>query len=100
MAYTDYPLSVMHAYKIPLKEALRFARVVDHLSMESLERMAVIPKARRETLPFGALVLERLLKKMRPSEFIVSGFGVREGLLYSTLPGEEKETRSLARRLL
>ena len=91
IAYTKYPLSVMHAYKIPLNEALKFARVLDHLSTDSLERMAVISKARRETLPFGALVLERLLKKMRPSEFVVSGFGVREGLLYSTLPDDEKK---------
>ena len=90
MAYTQYPLEVMHAYKISYKEAVRFAGVVDHLSADSLERMAVVAKARRETLPFGALVLERLLKAMRPSEFVVSAFGVREGLLYTTLPEEEK----------
>ncbi|MDA7945958.1 MAG: exopolyphosphatase [Hyphomicrobiaceae bacterium] len=92
MAYTQYPLSVMHAYTIGLNDALKFARVVDHLSSESLERLAVIPKARRETLPYGALVLERLLKKMRPSEFVVSAFGVREGLLYTTL-GEDEQKR-------
>lgn len=91
MAYAQYPLSVMHAYRIPLNKALKFAGVVDNLSAESLERLAVIPRARRETLPFGALVLERLLKKMRPSEFVVSAFGVREGLLYSTLPEAEQK---------
>jgi len=90
MAYSQYPLSVMHAYKIQVNEALKFARVVDHLSAESLEQIAVIPKARRETLPFGALVLERLLRQMRPSEFVVSAFGVREGTLYSTLSDKEK----------
>ncbi|MEM8744393.1 MAG: exopolyphosphatase [Pseudomonadota bacterium] len=90
MAYTQYPLEVMHAYKIPYKEAVRFAGVVSQLSADSLERMAVVAKARRETLPVGALVLERLLKAMRPSEFVASAFGVREGLLYSTLPEEEQ----------
>ncbi len=91
MSQKNYPLSVMHAYQIPMKEALTFARVVDHLSPSSLEGVESLSRARRETLPYGALVLERLLKRMRPSEFIVSAFGVREGLLYSTLEEEEQK---------
>lgn len=91
MAQTQYPLSVMHAYKIPVGEALTFARVIDHLSPTSLEKIDPLPKARRETVPYGTLVLERLLKRIRPSEFIVSAFGVREGLLYTTLPEEEQK---------
>ena len=92
MTQKQYPLSVIHAYQIPIEEALTFARVVDHLSPSSLEGVEALPRARRETLPYGALVLERLLKHMRPSEFIVSAFGVREGLLFSTL-GEEEQKR-------
>ncbi len=92
MSQKQYPLSVMHAYQIPFEEALTFARVVDHLSPSSLEGVESLPKARRETLPYGSLVLERLLKRMRPSLFIVSAFGVREGLLYTML-GEEEQKR-------
>jgi exopolyphosphatase/guanosine-5'-triphosphate,3'-diphosphate pyrophosphatase len=91
MMQKQYPLSVMHAYRIPTAEALKFARVVDHLSPSSLEGVEALPRARRETLPYGTLVLERLLKRMRPSQFIVSAFGVREGLLYSTLDEEEQK---------
>ncbi|GBE44616.1 guanosine-5'-triphosphate,3'-diphosphate pyrophosphatase [bacterium BMS3Bbin10] len=91
MAQIHYPLSVIHGYRIPIEEALTFARVLDHLSPSSLERVVAISSARRETLPYGALVLERLIKRMGPSEFIVSGFGVREGLLYTTLTKEEKK---------
>lgn len=91
MAQIHYPLSVIHEYTIPVEEALTFARVLDHLSPSSLEGVAEISRARRETLPYGALVLERLIKRMDPSDFIVSGFGVREGLLYTTLTKEEKK---------
>lgn len=91
MAQIRYPLSVIHEYTIPVEEALTFARVLDHLSPSSLEGVAEISRARRETLPYGALVLERLIKRMDPSDFIVSGFGVREGLLYTTLTKEEKK---------
>lgn len=90
MNQKQYPLSVMHAYQMPIDEALTFARVLDHLSPTSLEGVPGLSRPRRETLPYGALVLERLLKRMRPSEFIVSAFGVREGLLYSILDEEEQ----------
>jgi len=91
MGQTHYPLNVIHEYTIPIKEALTFARVLDHLSPPSLESVEAISKARRETLPYGALVLERLIERIKPSEFIVSGFGVREGLLYNTLTKEQKK---------
>ena len=41
-------------------------------------------------LPYGAAVMVQLLKHMAPSEVIFSVFGVREGLLYSVMPPEER----------
>jgi exopolyphosphatase/guanosine-5'-triphosphate,3'-diphosphate pyrophosphatase len=41
-------------------------------------------------LPYGAFVLERLLKTLNPSEVIFSVFGIREGLIYSLLPAHER----------
>ena len=46
--------------------------------------------ARRETLPYGALVLERLIKQMKPRSIVTSVFGIREVLLYSLLSAEER----------
>lgn len=91
MAQTRYPLSVLHGYRMSIEEALKFAHLLDHLSPTSLEGIEDVSKARRETVPFGALVLERLLRRVAPSEVIVSAFGVREGLLYRLLPDAEKE---------
>ena len=91
MTQTDYPLSVMQGYKIAVEDAVTFARVVDHLSPESLKHIQALSRARRETLPYGALVLECLLERIHPSEFIVSAFGVREGLLYSMLSQQERK---------
>ena len=91
MAQTRYPLRVMHGYRMSTEEALKFAHLLDHLSPTSLEGIEDVSKARRETVPFGALVMERLLRRVDPSEVIVSAFGVREGLVYRLLPEEEKE---------
>ena len=90
MTQTNYPLSVMHNYRINADDALRFAALLDHQSQSSLAGIRDISSARRETLPYGALVLERLIKQMKPRAVVVSVFGIREGLLYSLLSEDEK----------
>ncbi|MGL4395060.1 MAG: exopolyphosphatase [Hyphomicrobium sp.] len=88
-----YPLRVMHGYQISLKEALDFS--------EQLRRSKKVPgiediaRARREVLPFGALVLERLLRQMQPKEVVFSVFGIREGLIFSLLPEVERQSDPL-----
>ncbi len=91
MTQTGYPLSVMHNYRIPAEDALKFAALLDHQSQSSLAGIRDISSARRETVPYGALVLERLIKQMKPRAIVVSVMGIREGLLYSLLDEEERE---------
>ncbi|HXG79049.1 MAG TPA: exopolyphosphatase [Methyloceanibacter sp.] len=91
MTQTDYPLSVMHNYRISADDALRFAAVLDHQSQSSLAGIRDISSARRETIPYGALVLERLIKQMKPRSVVISVLGIREGLLYSLLSPEERQ---------
>ena len=90
MTQTNYPLSVMHNYRINADEALKFASLLDHQSQSSLAGIRDISSARRETIPYGALVLERLIKQMKPRSIVVSVLGIREGLLYSLLSDKER----------
>jgi exopolyphosphatase/guanosine-5'-triphosphate,3'-diphosphate pyrophosphatase len=87
MMETDYPLSVMHHYKMTTRQLDRlYASVVSkNPSAVHLER---ISRDRREMLPFGLLLLKRLADKVEPSELIMSAFGIREGVLYRNLPPE------------
>ena len=91
MTQTNYPLSVMHNYRISAEEALKFSALLDHQSQSSLAGIRDISSARRETVPYGALVLERLIKQMKPRSLVISVLGIREGLLYSLLSDEERE---------
>jgi exopolyphosphatase/guanosine-5'-triphosphate,3'-diphosphate pyrophosphatase len=91
MTQTSYPLSVMHNYRISAEEALKFSALLDHQSQSSLAGIRDISSARRETVPYGALVLERLIKQMKPRSVVISVLGIREGLLYSLLSEEERE---------
>ena len=88
MDMTDYPLRVMHGYALPTKEAIDFCEMVR--KGRKLPGLDEIPRARRETLPYGALVMERVLKRMEPKEVMFSVFGIREGLLFSFLSAYEK----------
>ena len=91
MTQMNYPLSVMHNYRIPADDALKFAALLDHQSQSSLAGIRDITSARRETIPYGALVLERLIKQMKPRAVVVSVLGIRDGLLYTLLSQEEQQ---------
>ncbi len=88
MARTGYPLNVLHGYEMTRPEVLRIAEFVMSQSQRTLERMAGVPKRRAESLPFGALVLDRVMRRAQLDRVIVSGYGVREGVLFKTLPGK------------
>jgi len=87
----DYPLRVMHGYKLRPEEAQEFCELVRRgkkaPGFPGLDR---VTKARREVLPYGALVLERLMKRMQPSDIVFSVFGIREGLIYGLLSDAER----------
>jgi exopolyphosphatase/guanosine-5'-triphosphate,3'-diphosphate pyrophosphatase len=91
MEGSGYPLHVMHGYATPAKEMIAFCEDIRRTrKLASMRGMSKIAKPRREVLPAGALVLERLLKRLSPREVIFSVFGIREGLLYGLLPEAER----------
>jgi exopolyphosphatase/guanosine-5'-triphosphate,3'-diphosphate pyrophosphatase len=91
MLEADYPLHVMHGYAIPAKEAISFCEDIRKTKkLSSMRGMEEVAKPRREVLPFGALVLERLLRRLDASEVVFSVFGIREGLVYGLLSETER----------
>jgi exopolyphosphatase/guanosine-5'-triphosphate,3'-diphosphate pyrophosphatase len=93
MEQADYPLRVMHGYTMAREKAIDFCEGIRKAKkLSSMRGFEQVSRPRREVLPYGALVLERLLKRLQPSEVGFSVFGIREGLLYSLLaPGEQKK---------
>lgn len=92
MEQIGYPLRVMHGYAIPTREAIEFCQFVRRAKkVTALLGVEAVPRARREMLPYGALVLERLLEAVAPSEVVFSVFGIREGLLFSLMTRHEQE---------
>lgn len=85
MRYRDYPLHVLHQYRIPAGEAMRYARYLQDMPMDFFGGSDDLSKSRVETVPHGAAVLQRLIKRIKPSEIVICATGIREGLLYNLL---------------
>jgi len=86
----NYPLHVLQHYTIPRGRALRLCRLLAGLSKDSVRKIRVVSKRRAESLPYGAVVLERLLEAGDIKDVVISAYGLREGLLYARLPAEER----------
>jgi exopolyphosphatase/guanosine-5'-triphosphate,3'-diphosphate pyrophosphatase len=87
---TGYPLHVIHEYSINRRQAEDLVRVIGRLGRRTLASFAGVSKRRVETLPFAALVLERLLRIAMPNRIVFSAFGLREGHLFAQLPRAQR----------
>jgi exopolyphosphatase / guanosine-5'-triphosphate,3'-diphosphate pyrophosphatase len=88
---SEYPLGVMPGYSLPAQQALDFARRLRRLvTANMLANIEVVADARRPLLAYAALVLEYIIRVIRPKTIVFSTFGVREGLLYEMLPDSER----------
>ena len=81
----------MQGYSIPTRDAILFCEKIRKTKkVSTLPGIDDVSRARREIVPFGALVLERLLKLLAPSEVVFSVYGIREGLVFSMLSDAER----------
>ncbi|MBB4302191.1 exopolyphosphatase/guanosine-5'-triphosphate,3'-diphosphate pyrophosphatase [Rhodobium orientis] len=90
MFETGYPLKVMHHFAIPAGEALDFCRKVAREDLSGFEHIDVISRSRRALLPYGAAVMEQIIRRAQPTEVVLSALGVREGHLYKLLSKKER----------
>jgi len=95
MAQTHYPLHVLHCYRMNRQQTMAVSNLISGLSPSSLKDIREVSKSRADTMPFGALVLERLLEHTKPKAVEVSVYGVREGLLYARLPRRKRDSDAL-----
>ena len=81
MLATDYPLPITHQYRMKPGRAKELRKLVRTNDPE----IARIDSPRLATSPVASMLLELLAEELEPSQFVVSTYGIREGLLYSNL---------------
>jgi exopolyphosphatase/guanosine-5'-triphosphate,3'-diphosphate pyrophosphatase len=90
MRQRNYPLGVMHNYRIQTGEAPDFAALVEHIDSAAIEDIDVVSAARRPLLAYGAVVLDEIIRRAKPREIVISAAGVREGVLFERLSESER----------
>jgi len=85
MASSDYPLRILHEYKVDAKNFLAFVRDVAVMPDSKLEKFPGSSAKRTSALPGAAIVLEHIIEHARPHHIVFSASGIREGYLYEKL---------------
>ena len=81
-----YVLNNVHHYTMSREEALTLTEKLSKMNYAELIRYRVHISARRlKVLSLSAYILNRLIKKLKSKRLIVSGYGLREGLLYESM---------------
>ncbi|ABC62743.1 Ppx/GppA family phosphatase [Erythrobacter litoralis] len=80
-----FPLTDPHGLSLPAEEALAMAKELAESDPEDLRSMERISTMRSDTMPLAAVLLQVLIKKLRPDRVIASSWGIREGVLYQSL---------------
>ncbi|MEL6363337.1 MAG: Ppx/GppA family phosphatase [Pseudomonadota bacterium] len=106
MAMADYPLAVLHHYRLSREEALATCDYICDLDAEGLENLPGAPRKRLTALPYAAAALKGVLEASEACASIVSAAGAREGVLYEQLSDADRAkdpliegARDLAARL-
>jgi exopolyphosphatase/guanosine-5'-triphosphate,3'-diphosphate pyrophosphatase len=85
MESVNYPLHILHEYKIESKKFLEFVKGVTEMSDEKLAKFPGVTPKRVPALPGAAMILEKILSTAKPDNIIFSASGIREGYLYEKL---------------
>lgn len=86
MTRSLYPLKTMQNYAMDTLDAALLARWAYNEGREALFDWPGLRTRRAETLPYSGLLLERLIRVLKPARIEVSLTGLREGLVFDHLP--------------
>lgn len=88
IALKQHPLHVLQHYEMSRAEALKISDFVRKQSRKSLEKLEEAAAKRADSLPYAALVLERVLERGNFDRVVLTSFGLREGVLFEQMPPE------------
>lgn len=91
MARRDYPLTVLHEYRMTPDQVRATVGFIERETVDSLRAMTGIGQERMSLVPIAAQVLLELVRALRPAEIDISAYGIREGLLYEQMPRRLRE---------
>jgi len=85
MTAANYPLRILHEYKVDAKNFLGFVRDIANMPNDKLEKFPGSAAKRVTALPGAAIILDHIISRARPDNIVFSASGIREGYLYEKL---------------
>lgn len=86
MERRNYPLTVLHEYRMTPKSALDTLDWLATSDLAALRGRTGTSAERMELVPLACEVLRELIDIFAPSEIDISSYGIREGMLYEQMP--------------
>ncbi|MEZ5838216.1 MAG: Ppx/GppA phosphatase family protein [Geminicoccaceae bacterium] len=90
MHAVDAPVRVAHGYEAEARQMRHFAMKLWRMEPSRMRTLPGVPPRRASTLAAAALVLDRVLRALRPERVVVSALGLREGWLFNRLDAAEQ----------
>lgn len=87
----DYPLAVLHEYRMSRKALYRTIEYIEDTPVEELRARTGIGESRMDLVPIAAQVLKELIREFKPYDIAVSSYGIREGMLFEQMPQDLRD---------
>jgi exopolyphosphatase/guanosine-5'-triphosphate,3'-diphosphate pyrophosphatase len=82
----DYPLAVLHEYRMSRNSVLATIDYIAENDPEELRLRCGLGESRMSLVPLASLVLKELVRTFKPYDIAISSYGIREGMLYEQMP--------------
>lgn len=86
MERTNYPLHVLHEYRMTVRDIGRTGKFIDNENPDYLRSRCGVSSTRMGLVPIASLVLRQLVQTFKPRDICVSSYGIREGMLFEQMP--------------
>lgn len=86
MTRRDYPLTVLHEYRMTTDAVAETRKYIEKEDPEDLRGRAGVSSDRMALVPLAIRVLDRLVQVFQPKDITISSYGIREGMLYEQMP--------------
>ncbi|MEM7173149.1 MAG: Ppx/GppA phosphatase family protein [Pseudomonadota bacterium] len=85
-----YPLHIVNGYQLPVSAVRDMVRVLGRQTSRSLDGIRSISKRRLEALPYGALLMERIIAAACCRGVTFTAQGLREGFIHDCSSEQEQ----------
>ena len=91
MELIDYPLVVLQNYQMQMSEIKSTINWIQKASIKELRTVSTSSVSRLRLLHSSSIILENLIEIFQPKKLTLSSYGIREGLLYSSMTSKVRK---------